>query len=143
MADYYTKFSVVVPLTKKQKEYALEIAMLAECARSDETLPGANFPEELIDSVEDWSFDTAADNAGVWLHSEDSGINSACEFIQHLLKKFKIKGSVRFAWAGDCSKPCLDAYCGGAAYITAKVHKRFFTGDWLDKAGKEKQINPD
>jgi len=46
-------------------------------------------------------------------------VRTLLEFVQHLLDKFGIEESVGFEWAHTCSKPCLDAYGGGAAIITA------------------------
>ena len=95
----------------------------------------AEFPASLTDAIEDWQFDTDADSPaedhGLWLHSENGGMDAACAFIQHLLQKFDPTGRVTFEWSHDCSKPRTDAYGGGAAIITAQEIKTMSTGQWL------------
>jgi hypothetical protein len=48
-----------------------------------------------------------------------------------LLQKFDPEGQVAFEWSEDCSKPRIDAFGGGAAFITAKEIKTMTTADWL------------
>ncbi len=54
--------------------------------------PPANFPTSLAEVIDDWQFDTDADQTpgslGLWLHSDSGSIDAACAFIQHLLQKF-------------------------------------------------------
>ena len=85
MADYYTNFSVVLPLTKEQQEYAVQIAEQALAHRNDDVPLPDGFPESLKDETEDWNFETEADDEGIWLHSQYGGQDAACLFIQHLL----------------------------------------------------------
>ena len=135
MADYYTRFSVVLQLDATQKEYALDLANKAESHRNeDEPLP-SDFPADLKDVLEEWSFETEKDEEGLWLNSENGGIDAVCAFIQHLLQKFDPQGRVSFEWANDCSKPLTDAYGGGAAVITAKEIKVMSTYEWLQSQG--------
>jgi hypothetical protein len=60
-------------------------------------------------------------------------VEAACLFTQHLLQKFDPKTHVTFEWSHDCSKPCVDAYGGGAAFITAKEIKSMSTAAWLNE----------
>jgi len=87
--------------------------------------------------VEDWQFETDVDNSGtnhgLWLHSMYGGVDAVCAFIQHLLQKFDPKSHVTFEWSHDCSKPRVDAYGGGAAFITAKEIKTMSTSAWLNE----------
>ena len=69
----------------------------------------------------------------IWIHSQYGAINSAAVFIQYLLNKFDPEGCVYFQWSNDCSKPRLDAYGGGAVFITAKDAKFMSTGEWVDR----------
>jgi hypothetical protein len=43
------------------------------------------------------------------------------------------KSHVTFEWSHDCSKPRVDAYGGGAAFITAKEIKTMSTSAWLNE----------
>jgi hypothetical protein len=54
-------------------------------------------------------------------------------FIQHLLQRFYPHGKVSFEWSHNCSKPRVDAYSGGAAFITAKEIKSMSTAAWLNE----------
>ncbi len=101
MADYYTNFSVVLPLTREQQEYAMQAAKQAEQHRyHDEPLP-VDFPEPLKTEIENWTFETSLSAKGVWLHSQYGGQDAACVFIQHLLQKFAFAGGVTFEWSHD------------------------------------------
>ena len=136
MADYYTNFSLAVPLPEQAAQaYALTLAAQAGAAVQGDELQ-ADFPASLRDVIEDWVFEADADcsgKPGLWLHSSSGGIDSVCAFIQHLLQKFDPQGSVSLEWSNDCSKPRLDAYGGGAAFITARRIKTTTTTEWLHK----------
>jgi hypothetical protein len=137
MANYFTNFSLVLSLpTEAAQAYALEIHHQASCANQGEDLP-KDFPQALAGVTEDWQFEVEADGSagahGIWLHSENGGIDAVCSFIQHLLEKFDPEGRVTFEWSHDCSKPRTDAYGGGAAIVTAKEIKTMNTGGWLQE----------
>lgn len=137
MADYYTKFSLVILLPDVAAQaYALSLAQQARGICQGDA-PPHDFPAALVEYTESWDFETEADivegRPGLWLHSEYGGINGACGFLQHLLQKFNPKGKVSFEWSHDCSKPRTDAYGGGAAIITARKIKTMSTSEWLQK----------
>jgi hypothetical protein len=137
MADYFTNFSLVFSLPSQEAQaYALELADQAGRVQQGDEQP-ANFPKELASNVEDWHFETNVDTAeqkpALWLHSSNGGVDAACAFIHHLLRKFDPTGRVTFEWSHDCSKPRTDAYGGGAAVITAKKIKTMSTFEWLRK----------
>ena len=137
MADYFTNFSVVVSLpTEEAVKYALNLAeQAARIRQGEETIP--DFPESLRDVVEDWQFETEANNAteglGIWLHSMNGGIDAVCAFIQHLLQRYTPDDVAGMEWSNDCSKPRVDAFGGGAAIITARKIKSVSTGQWLHR----------
>ena len=133
MADYFTNFSVVLPLTQEQREYALQLVKEVEAYRNEGTPLRTDFPESIKDVVEDWPFDVEAASNGVWLNSQYGGQESACAFIQHLLQKFEFAPAVAFEWSHDCSKPLTDAFGGGAAFITSSEIETFSTSEWLQK----------
>jgi hypothetical protein len=133
MADYFTSFSLIVPLPDEAaQQYALQLAQIMSDAGQDDNLP-EDIPQNIRDEMENWSFDTvpASKPHGIWLHSEFGGIDAVCAFIQHLLRKFTPEAQVTFEWSNDCSKPLTDAYGGGAAIITATDIKSISTSEWL------------
>ncbi len=138
MANYFTNFSLIVPLpTEAAQQYADDLAQQALYIRmGDEAMPD-DFPASLQEIVEDWCFETVAnqpsDGPGLWLHSSNGGIDAVCAFHQHLLQKFDPAGHVALEWSNDCSKPRIDAYGGGAALITARKIKTINTGEWLHR----------
>jgi len=132
MADYFTNFSLILPIKDDaKKQYALNISHTASTHRYEESPLPADFPEQLKDLMEDWSFETEAEDEGIWLHSESGGIDAVCAFIQHLLQKFDTTPFVAFEWSHDCSKPRTDAYGGGAAVITKTEIETMNTSDWI------------
>lgn len=137
MADYFTNFSLIVPLPDEAAvQYALDLAEQAFHIHMGDEMPD-NFPASLRDVIEDWQFDTdsnePSNGRGLWLHSSDGGIDAVCAFIQHLLQKFDPAGRVSFEWSHDCSKPRVDAFGGGAAIITAEEIKSTCTNQWLQE----------
>ena len=133
MADYYTNFSVVLPLNPEQQEYALNLVKQVEAYKNDNQQLPADFPDSLKDEVENWPFEVAPVKDGIWLHSQYGGQDVACAFIQHLLQKFEFAPYIAFEWSHDCTKPRLDAFGGGAAYITSSEIETFTTSEWLHK----------
>lgn len=133
MADYYTNFSLVLPLNQEQREYALNLVKEVAGYRNENQQLPADFPEDLRDVVEDWPFETDLIKDGIWLHSMHGGQESACAFIQHLLQQFDFAPSVALEWSHDCSKPRTDAFGGGAAFITSTEIETFSTSEWLRK----------
>ena len=137
MADYFTHFSLIVPLPDEAAvQYALDLAEQAFHTHMGDEMP-ADFPACLRDVIEDWQFDTDANDSsdcrGLWLHSSDGGIDAVCAFIRYLLNRFAPEGHVTLEWSNDCSKPRVDAFGGGAALITARKIKSFNTGEWLHR----------
>lgn len=133
MADYFTNFSVVLPLTKEQQEYALNLVKEVEAYRNEGKALPTDFPESIKEVVEDWPFDVEQVSEGIWLNSQHGGQESACAFMQHLLQRFEFAPHVAFEWSHDCTKPRLDAFGGGAAFITSSEIETFSTSEWLQK----------
>jgi hypothetical protein len=135
MADYFTNFSLIVPLPDEAAvQYALELAEQAFHIHMGDEMP-EDLPASLRDVIEDWQFDTYSNDPsngrGLWLHSSDGGIDAVCAFIQHLLQRFAPGDHVTLEWSNDCSRPRVDAFGGGAAIITARKIKSISTGEWL------------
>lgn len=137
MADYFTNFSLLLPLPDEAaQKYALELSSAASSAQQGDE-PTDNLPASFAEVIEDWQFDTEADQSsggrGLWLHSDCGGIDAVCAFIQHLLRKFDPQRCVTFEWSHDCSKPRVDAFGGGAAIVTAQEIKTLSTWGWLQE----------
>ena len=135
MADYYTNLSLQVRLPDEAAQtYALELHEQASRLHQGEA-DSTGFPAELREFTEVWSFQTEADRVedqpGLWIHSQDGGVDAICAFLQHLLQKFDPEGAVTFEWSNDCSKPRIDAYGGGAAIVTAEEIQTMSTSAWL------------
>ena len=121
MADYFTNFSVVLPLTKKQQEYAVELANQADRHRCDDEPLPKTFPESLADETEGWTFETDAGSDGLWLHSQSGGQESACAFIQHLLQKYEFAPAVAFSTVVWITRSIVCVTGGGAWFIKDTV----------------------
>lgn len=140
MADYFTKFSLVLPLPNEAaQQYALNLHQQAKNAQQGDE-PPKDFPVGLRDGLEDWFFEMEADTVdnkpALWLHSDYGGIEAVCGFLQHLLRKFDPEGRITFEWSHDCTKPRVDAYGGGAAIITARRIKTMSTSQWIRRHSK-------
>lgn len=138
MADYYTKFSVTISLpTEEAQDYALDLFERVSELRDNEG-DRTGLPAEVNDDglIEGWAFqcetDGSSDGFGLWIHSVDGGMDGAMGFIQHLLAKFTPAEHIEFEWSNDCSKPRLDAFGGGAAFITAEKIEYMTTTEWLN-----------
>jgi hypothetical protein len=136
MGNYNTLFSFVMALPNAQAiDYAMNLAALAETMHSqseeDRNLSETNFPTELEFCLDDWCFEVDKNESGIWIHSDSSGADAACDFVQHLLARFGIEEPVGFEWANTCSKPCLDAFGGGAVIITATEIRSWTSFAWL------------
>jgi hypothetical protein len=133
MPNYFTNFSVILPLNQTQQEYTLKLAAQVDAYLDDQKPLPSDFPEALQGWVkDDWYFEVEPAAEGVWLHSEAGGQEAACALIQHLLQQFAFAPSVSFEWSYDCSKPLPDAYGGGAAFITDTEIQTFTTSEWLE-----------
>jgi hypothetical protein len=141
MADYYTYFSLVLKLSDEQKQYALELANKGSNYSTDDQISDG-FPTPLADILHDWLFETEENKEGIWIHSQDGGVDAACQFVQHLLEKFDLQGHIAFEWSHDCTKPRVDAFGGGAAIVTATEIETFSTSEWLrSKTSQPQNLN--
>lgn len=137
MADYYTKSSVELKLPSLEAvNYAIELAQAmadidTEGTKAEIVPAGWEDTED-----ENWNFDIAKESdSSIWIHSENGCIDEIIQLIQHLMQKFELTEPVTFEWSNDCSKPRVDAYGGGAAYITATEVRTFNTSQWLRTQG--------
>jgi hypothetical protein len=108
MADYYTSFSVLLPVPniddaeQKMKDWVVE-------KNSEE-------PGEDEGSVQiQWD----RFQHQVWLYEESEGdVERAACLIADYLIHFNIEGGVFMSWAGTCSKPRVNESVGGGVVVT-------------------------
>ena len=110
MADYYTQFSVEVPLPVNDT--------VGQFARDWFKNEEEQY-EEFDDANPFYGFNYSIDDGGVWIWSDESGdVNSTINVIQKYLKDHSIDGGIYFSWANTCSKPRVDSFSGGECVIT-------------------------
>lgn len=118
MADYYTYCSFNIPLTAAQQDWAI-----AELSREDD--------DNLSPGV-------VCEKRGdhLWIrHDETADVDELMERLQAVMKHFDIVGPWGFMWSGDCSRPLIDAYGGGACAITQTDITSVNTHEWLHQHG--------
>lgn len=158
MADNYVQFSFAIPLDTPEKEaWAREAVAFLDDANELPTLerlaalhagePADThvfdelLPDEFLDS-ESLGFNVAVDDDGIWMYSEDSGTpDNTIPLIQAYLLKFDPTGAVAFEWADTCSRPRLDEFGGGAAFVTATSVEYMNTGTWVSRKLNEHKEN--
>jgi hypothetical protein len=149
MADYFTEFSFVIPVTPAQGNWFTQVHELAaaligyaEDGAARETIEG---PQDVMSAAlelaekrdgDPWIEVTHDETAGtIWVCSEDSGdLEYTADLAQAFLKRFDLDLVVAFQWANTCSKPLLDAFAGGAVVISRRTVAWFDTGSLLEKA---------
>ncbi|NIE81399.1 hypothetical protein [Asaia sp. As-1742] len=115
MPNHYTKFSALLPLCSAGAvTQALELleAMRAEGADGAFESESVGFEAEANEPPD-------SELQHLWIHHDESGsVENVLAFVYACCEK-KLTLPVRWSliWAGDCSKPCLDAYCGGAIVL--------------------------
>ena len=115
MADYFNKFSTLLPLCSA--EAVTQALTLLEAMRAE----GEDGPFESDFLGFEAEANEPPDNElqHLWIHHDESGsVEDVLTFVYACCEK-KLTLPVRWSliWAGDCSKPCLDAYCGGAIVL--------------------------
>jgi hypothetical protein len=139
MANYYTQFSLALPLADNaQKAWAKEVVdIVDEFCDDPDGFEASDDPLGILvnehGEAPDWlGLDATVDEDGLWIHSEESGSpERVVQIIQAFLKKFDPDGRFGFEWANTCSKPRLDAFSGGAVFITAHDADWNVPSQWL------------
>lgn len=112
MANYDSLCSFVLPV---KKELLLDVYKYIE--NDDKFI----LPEYQID----------LDTPGIWFYTEETfNIDDLAELIHELICEFSLP-PFGFEWANTCSKPHLDAFGGGAVWITKEGFKWLSTNTWL------------
>ena len=151
MADYFTKFSFVIPVTPEQGGWftrvhglAEELLGHAEDGGARENIEG---PEDVVSAVRRLvekrdgfpcvQVTHDEEEGTIWVYSDDSGDpDYTVDLARAFLNRFDLDLVVSFQWANTCSKPRLDAFGGGAVVISRRNAVWFNTGMLLEKAAK-------
>lgn len=135
MADYFTQFSFIIPVTPEQGNWLTQVhalaAALIDYAEDGEARQNIEGPPDVVsaalglaegrDGFRDVEVEHEASEGHVWVGSEDSGdVDYTADLVQAFLRRFELDLVVAFQWANTCSKPRLDAFGGGAAVISRR-----------------------
>lgn len=134
MADYYTQCSFMVDAGPKVCQWILDVWQ--GCAEGT----GGPFIRKLIEKHEYFTACMELQPTGLWIHDDGEGINleAVADIIQLALAKFKSNKVIVFSYAGTCSRPRLDACCGGTLAVSRKSIK--CKGTWNLESELRKQL---
>lgn len=146
MADYYTLASFIIP-TKTDEQQLWIVGVLEGLSKfhAGDGDPSDCLPHEVVKKAEEAGFDFECANlpdwdvreGGVWVHSENVDVELLTVIVQPYLEKFHPNSYFGFEWSDSCSKDRLDAFGGGAVYMSAKELEVHHTKDWLEDTFKE------
>ena len=128
MADYYTKFSFVIPLeSEDEKRWVREVLHAAD-SLEDSCFEVYTRAPKFFDHIvaqgchgNAWAIQSQKGSKHVWIHHDESGdVDAAALFAQVYLKRFHPDQVIAFEWSNDCSKGRLNAFGGGACVVTTK-----------------------
>jgi hypothetical protein len=130
MADYLTRFSFMIPATTEaEREWAAELVDAIE--RNDDDPPPI-VKAVFGDDIDGLYFELEMQDDGLWVHSDDTGsVDQVIALVQYFLSRFRPITAIGFSWAYTCSKPRVDSFGGGAAYVTATRVAHVNTTVWL------------
>lgn len=148
MADYYTSFSFLIATRDDEERKWLIKLWESIGAAWRHAIDGEDY--ELSDEAKDVLSELGCEledislpagsliDEGLWLHTEDAGQPEiAAGMALAYIRKFQPALSLSFGWADTCSKPRLDAFGGGAAFITRDGIEWTSTYKWIADQKKE------
>lgn len=136
MADYYTEFSLVIPLRTEPEKLWVEQRIAGGVIS---LAPHTADTADRIDDNEILYFNAVIQPAEgaehLWICSQDSGnVDDVIAFSQAFLKAHRMPPEhISFEWSHSCSKPRTDAYGGRATIITQNRAYWINTGVWLER----------
>ncbi len=151
MADYFTQFSFVIPVTPEQGDWIAQVHALAPeligRAEDGEARENIEGPQDMVLAALGLAENRSGDpclqvahdgkDGTVWVGSEDLGdVDYTADLVQAFLKRFDLDLVVSFEWANTCSKPRLDAFGGGAVVISRRNADWFNTRTFVETAVK-------
>lgn len=120
MADYYTQFSFIIPLTPEQTDQLLE------------ELNDKKALKQIFEDPEFVNLGVVKDEEGLWVASEiDGDTNDAISLLEYAIRHYHLP-PMGFEWGHTCSKPRLDGFGGGAVWTDGQTTKYFHTSEWLN-----------
>ena len=140
MADYWTNVSFVVnelPAEAVQWLLGLDEEFSGQDGDEEFELPANSEYMSEVQSYRDeclmgYGVSITKEGPDLWFHTDESfEVSYAAWLIERTLKKFDLDAAIGFEWSGDCSKPRVDAFGGGAVIITKDGQEYVNTGSWL------------
>jgi hypothetical protein len=138
MADYYTQISMQIENMTPEEITWFEQKLDSEMLTDEEYLQYREGYTDDLDEKENWPPFRAAIHANdraVWF-TDDAGdidIEALCALLCDFLRDWRPHQCICLEWANTCSKPRLDSFTGGAAFITHNTVEYHSTYDWLAK----------
>lgn len=151
MADYFTQFSFLIPVTPEQGKWLMQAheraAALIGNVEDGDTRQNIEGPPDVVSAARGLAdrhdgfpnIEVAYDqeNSAIWVRSEDSGdVDYTADLAQAFLRRFDLDLVLSFQWANTCSKPRLDAFSGGAAVISRRNVDWFNTATLVETAAR-------
>ena len=151
MADYFTKFSFVIPVTPEQgnwfaKVHALATELIGHAEDGEvrdniegppDTVSAALVLAEKHDALPCLQVTHDEKENTVWVRSEDSGnVDYTADLVQAFLRRFDLDRVISFQWANTCNRLRLDAFGGGALVISRRNADWLNTGTFVETAVK-------
>lgn len=146
MANYYTLASFEIDVLTVENVLIVEeaIMQLSEYAEDEEYSLSPDM-KKLADAMElpDWGYlgfeCVRMDNEGTkfWLHEDESiNVDQVCEFLHYVVTKCNL-GPLGFTWASTCDKARLNAFDGGAAWVSKDEVRFINSTSWLASQQEE------
>ena len=151
MADYFTQFSFVIPVTPEQgnwfaKVHALATELIGHAEDGEvrdniegppDTASAALVLAEKHDGLPCLQVTHDEKENTVWVRSEDSGnVDYTADLVQAFLRRFDLDRVISFQWANTCDRLRLDAFGGGALVISRRNADWLNTGTFVETAAK-------
>jgi hypothetical protein len=141
VADYYTQVSMEVEdLTHKERDWFARRLDWKQITDAEFLEYAAEYTDD-IDEKEFWPPFNAKlqEDKTVWF-SDDAGsidIGALCCLLCDFLRDCRPNQCVCLEWANTASRPLLDSFSGGSAFITHDNVVLHSTYDWLSKQEEE------
>jgi hypothetical protein len=123
MAENYLEFSTDLEIRSADERRWLE-EQLEEVEHQDGTVPRFLLDHPELEAGSVAGFEIAWKDDSVVFYSEESGdVDHLVHLVQKFLRAFRPHEAWSVTWAETCSKPRIDEFGGGAAFVTAsEVH---------------------
>jgi hypothetical protein len=129
MANYYTSTSFLVqgPTKESTKELLELFTKRDEASCEDDDILSTGCIVQL-------DRDTYSDGPFVWItHDESANVEAIAEVLSEWLESPEDRPAfVAFEYAFTASRPLLDAFGGGACYVSRTEVKFTTTGQWIE-----------